>query len=150
MTVNKFIRKLLNLKDLSVTGFKFVFKKRELHLWVKPYKNGCRCPHCNRRGRIVRTMDEPRTWRDLPIGRWSVFFRYHPREIFCPTHNRIQENIPGGLIRPHHLSVRVRDACLLPNNEPKSCCRDTACFPIDPFGHAPSGHHAYPRWSSNP
>jgi len=94
MTINKFIRKLLNLKDLSVTGFKFVFKKRELHLWVKPYKNGCRCPRCNRRGRIVRTMDEPRTWRDLPIGRWSVFFRYHPREIFCPTHHRIQENIP--------------------------------------------------------
>lgn len=94
MTVNNFIRKLLNLKGLSVTDFSFKFRNRELHLWVKPYKNGCRCPHCKRRGRILRTMDEPRIWRDLPICRWSVLFWYHPREILCPTHHRIQEDIP--------------------------------------------------------
>lgn len=94
MTVNNFIRKLLHLKDLSVTSFSFKCKSRELHLWVKPYKNGCRCPYCQRRGRIVRTMDEPRTWRDLPICRWTVLFRYCPREIYCPTHHRVQEDIP--------------------------------------------------------
>ncbi len=94
MTVNKFIRKLLNLKGLFVTGFSFMFRKRELHLWVKPHKNGCRCPHCKRRGRILRTMDEPRIWRDITICGWSVFFLYRPREILCPTHLRIQEDIP--------------------------------------------------------
>jgi transposase len=94
MTVNKFIRKLLHLKDLYVNDFSFKFKNRQLHLWVKPYKNGCRCPYCQRRGKIVRTMEQPRTWRDLPICRWSVLFHYHPREIFCPVHHRVQENVP--------------------------------------------------------
>jgi len=94
MTTHKFIRKLLNLKGLSVTGFCFKFKKRQLHLWVKPYKNGCRCPHCNQRGRILLIMDEPRIWRDVPICRWSVLLLYRPREIVCRTHQRVQENIP--------------------------------------------------------
>jgi len=94
MTVNKFIRKLLNLKGLFVTDFWFRFRDRELHLWVKPHKNGCHCPYCKRRGRIVRTMDNPRIWRDLPICGWSVFLWYYPREIFCATHHRVQEDIP--------------------------------------------------------
>ena len=94
MTVNKFIRKLLNLKGLIVNDFQFKFRDRELILWVKPYKNGCRCPHCKRRCSIVRTMDGSRLWRDIPVCGWSVFFWYNPREIICPTHGRIQEEIP--------------------------------------------------------
>jgi len=94
MTVNKFIRKVLNLKGVSVTGFQFKIRDRELHLWVKPHKNGCLCPHCRRRGRIKRIMDQPRVWRDLPICGWSVFFWYYPKEISCPTHGRVQEEIP--------------------------------------------------------
>jgi hypothetical protein len=39
-------------------------------------------------------MDKPRTWRDFPICRWSVFFWYHPREILCRTQGRVQEDIP--------------------------------------------------------
>jgi hypothetical protein len=50
MTVNKFIRILLNLKELSVTRFELHARKRTLDLWVKPYKNGCLCPQCLRRG----------------------------------------------------------------------------------------------------
>jgi len=65
-----------------------------LHLWVKPHKNGCLCPHCRRRGRIKRIMDQPRVWRDLPVCGWSVFFWYYPKEISCPTHGRVQEEIP--------------------------------------------------------
>jgi len=42
MTMNKFIRKLLNLKELSVTGFVFKQRQKKLELFVKPYKNGCR------------------------------------------------------------------------------------------------------------
>jgi len=94
MTACKLIRKLLNLKGLLVTAFELKFREKTINLWVKPYKNGCRCPHCNRRRRIVRTMDRPRVWRDLPICGWSVFFWFCPREIICPIHSRVQEDIP--------------------------------------------------------
>ena len=53
MTVNKFIRQLLNLKGLSVTGFQFKNCNSMLNLWVKPYKNGCLCPQCKRRGWVA-------------------------------------------------------------------------------------------------
>ena len=94
MTVNKFIRKLLNLKGLYVTHFQFRVRDKELNLWVKPHKNGCLCPRCKRRGRIVRKMATTRVWRDLPVCGWSVFFYYCPREILCPAHLRVQEDIP--------------------------------------------------------
>ncbi|MDY6974350.1 MAG: helix-turn-helix domain-containing protein [Thermodesulfobacteriota bacterium] len=94
MTACKLIRKLLNIKGLLVTAFELKFRDRTINLWVKPYKNGCHCPHCNRRRRIVRTMDSPRVWRDLPICGWSVFFWFRPREIICPIHSRVQEDIP--------------------------------------------------------
>jgi transposase len=94
MTACKLIRKLLNLKGLLVTAFELKYREKTINLWVKPYKNGCRCPHCNRRRRIVRTMDRPRVWRDLPICGWSVFFWFRPREVICPIHNRVQEDIP--------------------------------------------------------
>ncbi len=37
---------------------------------------------------------QPRKWRDLPICGWSVFFWFCPREVICPIHGRIQEDIP--------------------------------------------------------
>jgi transposase len=94
MTVNKLIRKLLKLKDLKVNDFKFKFRDKALHLWVRPHKNGCLCPMCKRRCRIIRTMRRQRVWRDIPICGWSVFFWYHPREIRCRRHGRVQEDIP--------------------------------------------------------
>jgi transposase len=39
-------------------------------------------------------MDEHRIWRDIPLCRWTVFFCYRPKEISCPTHGRVQEEIP--------------------------------------------------------
>lgn len=97
MTVNKFIRQLLNLKGLSVTGFQFKNGNTMLNLWVKPYKNGCLCPHCKRRGRIVYSLNYPRHWLDIPVGICSVAFWYCPKEIICPTHGRVQEDIPWAL-----------------------------------------------------
>ena len=94
MTVNKFIRNLLNLKELAVTGFDFNQRQRRLILYVKPYKNGCRCPHCNRRGRIKCQLDTCRIWQDLPLYGGCVQLWYWPKEIVCPTHGRVQENIP--------------------------------------------------------
>ena len=64
MTNGKFIRKLLRLKGLCVTEFWFKVRDKELHLIVKPYKNGCRCHKCGRRGKIVRTL-KARQWRDV-------------------------------------------------------------------------------------
>ena len=94
MTVNKLIRKLLNLKGLCVTSFEFANRSTILNLWVKPHKNGCRCPHCNRRGRIVNTTDMARVWHDLPVCGCCVLFWFCPREIQCSTHGRVQEDIP--------------------------------------------------------
>ena len=35
MTVNKFIRNLLNLKELAVSHFELEIRRRTLNLWVK-------------------------------------------------------------------------------------------------------------------
>ena len=94
MTVNKFIRTLLNLKELSVCGFKFKQRPRRLTLFCKPYKNGCRCPECDRRCKIKHTTQQGRVWRDLPLYGCPVELSYFPREIVCPTHGRVQEKIP--------------------------------------------------------
>ena len=94
MTVNRFIRNLLNLKELAVTHFELDVRHRILNLWVKPYKNGCRCPECNRRCRIVNEIGTYRIWRDLPIYGCSVLLWYCPKEILCRLHGRAQENIP--------------------------------------------------------
>ena len=92
--IRKFIVTLLRLKDIFVTDYQFKPRDKTLHLWVKPYKKGCRCPHCERRCSILHVCSSPRVWRDLPVCGWSVFFWYHPKEILCPTHGRIQEAIP--------------------------------------------------------
>ena len=94
MTVNRFIRNLLNLKELAVTHFELDDRNRTLNLWVKPYKNGCRCPKCDRRCRIVNETGMYRIWHDLPVYGCSVLLWYCPKEILCRHHGRVQENIP--------------------------------------------------------
>jgi transposase len=93
MTVSKVIGKLLKFKELKVVDLAFK-KNNELHIAVKPFKNGCRCPHCGRRGKILRTRPQVRWWRDIPVGGWAVWLMYAPREIQCPTHGRIEESLP--------------------------------------------------------
>ena len=85
---------MLRLKTLKITDFHFKDRDKELHLGVKPYKNGCRCPHCGRRGRIVHQGSEFRTWEDAAVLGMRVVFHYAPKEIECPTHGRVQEEIP--------------------------------------------------------
>jgi len=95
MSTKKTIRKLLRIENiLKITGIKFRNRDGELHLVVKPYRNGCRCPECKRRGKIARSNPNPRTWRDIRVAGWTVFFHYAPREINCPCHGRVQEEIP--------------------------------------------------------
>ncbi len=94
MSITKFIQRLLKLKALSVKKFKFKNWYKELWLEVKPFKNGALCPHCKKRGKIIHTLHEPRIWRDIPVCGREVFFTYHPREINCKIHGRVQEEIP--------------------------------------------------------
>ena len=79
---------------MKVTDFCFKNRDTELHLAVKPYKNGCRCPTCGRRGRIVHQTTEPRRWEDLALMGLHIVLWYGPKEIQCPTHGRVQEEIP--------------------------------------------------------
>jgi len=72
MTVNKFIRKLLNLKGLFVTNYQFKIRDRVLNLWVKPHKNGCLCPYCKRRGRILLIADTARN-REIFLSAGGLF-----------------------------------------------------------------------------
>lgn len=89
----KSIARLLKLKDLKLVGLTF-HNDNIARLHVKPKKNGCRCPECDRRGRIVREREQPREWRDLSVGGWQLLLVYRPREIHCATHGRVQERIP--------------------------------------------------------
>ena len=90
----KLLCKILHLKGMKITRFDFKHRDKELHLAVKPYKNGCLCPHCGRRGRIVWQAAAPRRWEDLTLMGLKVLFWYTPKEILCPTHARVQEAIP--------------------------------------------------------
>lgn len=91
----KLIGRILHLrKILRIKRFAFEKCGKELHLWVKPYGNGCLCPECNRRAPIVRTMPKERMWHDIRICGMNIYLHYSPKEIRCPTHRRRQESIP--------------------------------------------------------
>ena len=94
MSVLKFIQKLLKIKRFRVAGFSFKNRGRELWLNVKPYKNGRCCPYCNKPGKVIHTAEKPRVWLDVPVCGIRVFLVYHPREIICRRHGRVQEIIP--------------------------------------------------------
>ena len=90
----KLLMKILRLKGMTVTTFTFQDHGRELHRTVKPYKNGCRCPQCNRRGRIVASPGVGCSWEDLTLIGSKILLWFAPREIESPTHGRVQEQTP--------------------------------------------------------
>ena len=94
MSNRKLLSKILRLQSLKITKFWFKNREQELHLAVKPYKNGCRCPTCGRRGRIVHQTTDWRRWEDIAVMGLRVLLWYAPKEIRCPTHGRVQEEIP--------------------------------------------------------
>ncbi len=94
MTHPKTMTQLLKLKGLKVSNITFRSREKAIYLAVKPHKNGCRCPECGRRCKIKRILPESRTWRDISVCGWTIFFVYAPKEIVCPTHGRAQEDIP--------------------------------------------------------
>ena len=72
MATSKVIGKLLKFKGFKAVDLAFK-RDNELHIVVKPFKNGCQCLQCGRRGKIVRTRPEMRWWRDIPVGGWTVW-----------------------------------------------------------------------------
>jgi len=93
MTTNNFISQLLNIVGIAISNFYLDQRNKVLELYVKPYKNGCRCPKCDLRGDIIKTMDA-RTWRYVVVCGFKVIFIYSPRIINCKIHGPIQEVIP--------------------------------------------------------
>jgi transposase len=94
MSNTRLLQRILRLKALKVVGFWFAKRDQELNLKVKPYKNGCRCPHCERRCPILHEAVTLRSWEDVTLLGTRVTLWYAPKEIVCPTHGRVQENIP--------------------------------------------------------
>lgn len=97
MTTGKFISRLIGLVGIKIKSFDLRPNLKRLDLFVKPLGNGCRCPECGRRGTIVKKRNRSRDlrcWKDIVICGHQIFFWYAPKEITCPTHKRIQEEIP--------------------------------------------------------
>ena len=95
MTAMKFVSKLFKFKGFGAVDVCFEGHGEEaaVVVSVQPHNNGCRCPRCGRRGKIVRVM-EPRRWRDVRICGRTVWLYHRPREIRCPTHGRHVEEVP--------------------------------------------------------
>ena len=92
MTGSKLLTKLLRFKGFQAICWWFEGRSC-FTIVVKPHKNGCRCPECGRRATIVQVL-RPRLWRDTPVCGRTVWLQHCPREIFCPTHGRVVEEIP--------------------------------------------------------
>jgi len=66
----------------------------ELHLIVKPHKNGCLCSKCLRKWKIIKRNKEIRSWMDITVFGIKIFLWYNHKDIKCPIHGSIQEDIP--------------------------------------------------------
>lgn len=114
MSNMKLLGKILRLKEMKINGFEFKNRGKELHLFVKPYKNGCRCPRCQRRCRIVRHGSEVRCWADLTVFGMRVLLLYAPKEIECADHGQLQEEIPWAAAHArstYRLEYRICGLC---------------------------------------
>lgn len=96
MSELKLLHKLLRLKGLKIRDYWLKNHNKELHLSVKPYKNGCLCPACGKRCKIVTQQRESllRCWEDINLIGIQVYFWYAPKEVLCSKHGRVQEEIP--------------------------------------------------------
>ena len=95
MTAMKFVSKMFQFKGFRAVGVWFEGHGEEaaVVVAVKPQRNGCRCPECGRRGKIVQVM-EFRRWRDVRVCGRTLWLHHAPREIRCPTHGRRVEEVP--------------------------------------------------------
>jgi len=99
MTGIKLLSRLLQMKGFKVTWYELLSEEKLLHLGVKPDKNGCRCPHCARRGVIVARA-QLRVWQDVIVcGMRSFFFML--RQKFSVRHTvECRRGFPGLIAIP--------------------------------------------------
>ena len=113
MAGKKLITRMLRLKGiLAVKDFALTKRAKELILWVKPYKNGCRCPSCNRRCRIIR-IKACREWFDLTVGGQLLSFLSPKGDIMSYSWQNSGGDSMGGYLCSYYLSFRICDAYLL-------------------------------------
>ena len=99
MTAVRLVSKLLKFKGFRAVGFWWERWGRDFVVAVKPYKNGCLCPKCGNRGKIVRTL-KPRYWRDSRVCGQTVWFVYVPGRFDVAPMARWWKRSRG---RPHPL-----------------------------------------------
>ena len=90
----QFLRKILRLKGMRITHFRFTDYGGDPHVPVKPCENSCRCVQWGCRGRIVVASKEGRSWKDIALLWVRVVLWYLSKDIKCATHGRGQEVIP--------------------------------------------------------
>jgi transposase len=130
----RLLGKVLRLEGMKITGFQFAddpedAERMTLRVWVKPWKNGCRCPVCERRCRIISQGRDERQWTDISMLGRRVELRYRPKEIECPTHGRAQEMIPWAA--PHaRLTYRAEwRLCMLSTLTTQKAASTILCMP---------------------
>ena len=146
MTTSRVITKLLRITGLRIVAVDFKTRAKELRLCVKPYKNGCRCPTCGRRGKIKRIMPEVRIWRDVCVCGWVVYLLYTPKEIeLSDAWPRSGGNPLGSFACAHHVPTRVSRIGLRSVDDAESSGRATTHAPFHALGHPPPYDHSKPR-----
>src|SRR5438552_16772243 len=98
MRNSKLLCKLLQLKEMKVMWFQFADYCKELRLGVKPFKNGCRCPDCDRRGRVARRIGEARQWRDVTDLGICIILFYALRVFVYLIDVSILDAIPWSIV----------------------------------------------------
>lgn len=123
MSELKGIAKILGFnKILLIQRFELDQRNGTLHLFVKPYKNGCRCPKCGYRGKkISSSTHTSRRWSDLNCCGSKIVLHYKPQEIRCRTHGRVQEAIPWAAVNAtvtYRFEYQLlRLAAIMPQNQ---------------------------------
>ena len=136
------LRTILRLKSLKITHFRFMHRDTELHLAVKPYKNGCRCPECGRpAGSCTRRPSSGggRTWPSWACASCSGT----PRKRSSARPTGACKRIPWGRAMPASptaWSWRLCALCQIHDAEGRG--RDPATADLDPLQPAAPGHHA--------
>jgi transposase len=130
----KLLGKLLRLEGMKITRFELVDDPEEaarktLILWVKPFKNGCRCQVCQRRCRIVTPARDERKWTDISMLGRRVELRYCPKEIECPTHGRAQEMIPWAAPHARETYRSEWRICTLSQLMTQKAVAEVTCIP---------------------
>ena len=96
LNIKHFIIENGQIVDRTVSLYKEEFKRKEIHLKVRPYKRDLqRCPICKKQCSKYdskRMVDS--SWRTANLNGIPVYLEYRPSRISCPEHGIKTEYIP--------------------------------------------------------